>query len=148
MKPYCPVMNIKDGADFLSERIRLWEKPFIVVIDGIQGIGKTYFAREVNGRLWGTKTGYLCRPHDLDSDYRQQFYQRKNPDYFLIENIDADPIIVDMIVKKHFRKKPDMEIKIVHDLSEILDPPAMTFKKMMAQWNIVIENPDLPSFQG
>lgn len=148
MVQYSPVMYIGEGADFVARRILLSEKPFIAIIEGIHGVGKSYFIRQMGQRLWGVKSGEVCKLHDFDHEDRAQFYEKTEPDYFLVENIDASHLVINKTIERHFQKRPDMEIRIVYDLSKILSPPKITLEKIMVRYNLVIENPNLPYLMG
>ena len=135
---YSPIVNYKQGADMVASRIFLYqgEKPYLAVLYGVPGIGKTHFAKEVIQKVWPAKKGEVVKPHDVA---RQQ-YQRNQPDYLLIENQESLPQVIEMETKRNFHRTPDLWLLLVSDLAKILDPPQLTLEMILRQFNFVIEN--------
>lgn len=133
-----PIVNYKQGADMVASRIFLYrgEKPYLAVLYGVPGIGKTHFAKEVIQKVWPAKKGEVVKPHDLA---RNQ-YQLHTPDYLLIENQESLPLVIEMETKRNFHKTPDLWVLLVSDLAKILDPPRLTLEMILHQFNFVVEN--------
>ena len=107
------------------------------MIEGITGIGKTHFGREVVGRIHFNKRGKLTKPHDLERDARQEGIL----EYYLIENHDADDTVINLNIKKFFHKTADKRVLVVSDLAVILDPPHLTLGMMVRRYGLIVENP-------
>lgn len=133
------VLNYQEGVDKLAREIFYYrgEGPYIAVIEGVAGIGKTHFGREVVGRILFNKRGKLTKPHDLERDVRQEGIL----EYYLIENHDADDAVMNLNAKKFLHKTADKRVLVVSDLAAVLNPPRLTLGMVAGRYGLVVENP-------
>ncbi len=140
---HSPVMDYADAVDFLAGKVfhygeqRGEKKPYIAVVGGFPGIGKTHFCRDIVGKLAFQKKGAVTKPHDLEQCVRQY---GKGQDYYLIENHDAHYMLIDNDSKRILGKVPDIRIFMVRQLSGVLNPPELTLEKMLECFNLIVEN--------
>ncbi len=137
------VMDFSEAVDFLAEIILVYEgkKPYVATVEGIAGIGKTYFCRSIWGIIGFNKQGTVTKPHDLRREIFQQNTRKRTLDFYLIENHDAGYELINREVQQFFDKEINSRILMVSGLSPLLDSSEITLEKLARVFNLIVENP-------
>ena len=144
----CPVVDYQEGVDLLYHKIESFSgnKPYIVTIRGISGIGKSHFGRDVLQHFGYSRRGLLTKPHDLS---REQY--ARNPLDFLLLEIDwvdnAYQDLIDLTVQKRYGKRCDSQIVLVHQLDPLVDS-FQDLEKVLKYFDVVVENMEHPAYKN
>lgn len=136
-------MDFPEAVGFLAQTILNYSgrKPYVATVEGIAGIGKTHFCREVWGIIGFNKTGTVTKPHDLE----REILQKGSLDFCLIENHDAVQEMIVRDTQKYFHKNINSRILILSSLAPYLSPPEVTIEKLAEVFSLIVENPFLVS---
>ncbi len=131
-------MDYPEAVDFLAQTILNYsgQKPYVATVEGMAGIGKTRFCREVWGEIGFSKRGTVTKPHDLE----REVLQKGILDFYLIENHDAVQEMIKRDVQRHFGKNIDSRILILSSLAPYLNPPEVTIEKLAGVFSLIVEN--------
>ncbi len=140
-------MDFPEAVDFLAQTILNYSgrKPYVATVEGIAGIGKTHFCREVWNIIGFNKTGTVTKPHDLEREIAQLTARKGRLDFYLIENHDAVQEMIEREAQHYFGKKIDSRILILSSLAPYLNPPEVTIEKLAEVFSLIVENPFLVS---
>lgn len=148
MLQHSKVVSLDEGVDLLARRIFTYmgNSPYIATIRGISSVGKSYFGREIVGKLYFQKQGTLVKPNDVAREQQQ----KGKLDYILLEIDQFDnpyDELIDLKMKKICGKVPDYRIMIVHELAPLLNQN-VTLPRMLEFFDLIVENQGNPQYKS
>jgi len=134
-------LSYDQGVETVASRIVASNQELpLVVIDGYYGVGKTHFSRDVFQKVWSSayKLGQLVEVNDLR---RARCRIGDVPPFYLIENHQVFPLLVERDCIKYFQKTPDLWVLLVPDFNQLASTQQLRLEILLRQYDFMVENP-------